>query len=96
MKLFETMKLFTPMTLQKFPPGKIVILLKLNFKLNYKLFLFPNHCEEYAEMRAFSDPYFPVYGQNSIRISLYKDRIVDRKKQTRESPYFGVFYTLNI
>ena len=57
---------------------------------------FDNHCEKYAEMRAFSDTYFPIYGQNSIRISPNKDRVVDRKKRIRESPYFGIFYKVNI
>ena len=39
----------------------------------------------------FSDSYFPVYGQNSIRISPYKDRIVDRKIRIRKSPYFSIY-----
>ena len=58
---------------------------------------------------AFSDPYFPVYGQNRIRIFPYLDRIggfVQIQENTdtilptygkiriRQSPYFGVFHTV--
>ena len=41
-----------------------------------QLFL-PNHCVKYAETRALSDPFFSVFGNNRIRISLYKNRIVN-------------------
>ena len=34
-----------------------------------------DHCTRYIEMRASSDPYFPLYGQN--RIFPYLDRIGD-------------------
>ena len=37
-----------------------------------------------AEIPAFSDPYFPVYGQNRIRIFPYLDRIED-SVQLREN-----------
>ena len=58
---------------------------------------------------AFSDPCFPVYGQNRIRIFSYLDRIGDfvqiqentdtilptyGKIRIRQSPYFGVFHTV--
>ena len=42
-----------------------------------KLLFCPNHCVKYAKMRAFSDPYFSIFGKNHIRISLYKDRIIN-------------------
>ena len=35
------------------------------------------HCVKYPEIRAFFDPYFPVYEQNRIRIFQYLDRIRD-------------------
>ena len=34
-----------------------------------------SHCVKYAEIRAFSDPYFPVCGQDRIGIFPYLDRI---------------------
>ena len=34
-----------------------------------------SHCVKYAEIRTFSDPYFPVFVQNPIRIFPYLDRI---------------------
>ena len=46
-------------------------------------------------MWVFSDPYFPVYKQNRIRIFQYKDRIVDGKIRIRGNPYFGIFYAVN-
>ena len=67
------------------------------------------HCVKYAKIRAFSDPYFPQYGQNRIRIFPYLDRIRDsvqirentdtilptyEKMRIRESPYFGIFHTV--
>ena len=41
-------------------------------------------------MRIFSDPYFPVYRQNCIRISPYKDRIADEKILIRENPFWHI------
>ena len=35
------------------------------------------HCAKYAEIRAFSDLYFPVYGQKRIRIFSHMARIGD-------------------
>ena len=35
------------------------------------------HCLKYGKMQAFCDPYFPVYGQNCVRIFAYMDRISD-------------------
>ena len=41
---------------------------------------------KYAEIRAFSDPYFPVYGENLIRIFSYLNRIGDSgSAQIREN-----------
>ena len=42
------------------------------------------HCVKYPEIQAFFDPYFPVYGQNRIRIFQYLDRIRD-SVQMREN-----------
>ena len=68
-----------------------------------------SHCVKYAQIQAFSDPYFPVCGQNHIRIFPYLDRIsnsvqkrvntdtilsIYRKFRIRESPYLGIFHTV--
>ena len=50
------------------------------------------HWVKYAETRAFSDTYFPVYGQNLIRTSPCLNRISDIR--IRESPYFGIFHSV--
>ena len=63
------------------------------------------HCIKYAEIQAFSDPYFPVYGQNHIRILLYFIyenifhifhifHISVFHMQIRESLYFGIFHVV--
>ena len=54
------------------------------------------HCVIYAKIRTFSDPYFPVYRQNGVRIFEIrenKDVILSicRKIQIRESPCFCIF-----
>ena len=62
-------------------------------------------CVKYAKIWAFSEPYFPVYGQSHIHIFAYLDRIresvqiwentgtipsIYRKIPIMESPYFGI------
>ena len=49
---------------------------------------------KYAEIRASSDPLFPVYGQNRIRIFPYLryDSVHIRENTDQESPHFGIFY----
>ena len=69
-----------------------------------------SHCVKYAEIRDFSNPYFPVCGQNRIRIFSYLDRIGDSvqirentdtilptygKIRIREIPYFGIFHAVS-
>ena len=64
---------------------------------------------KYTEIRAVSDLYFTVCGQNRIRIFPYLDRISDSvqirentdailptygKIRIRESPYFGIFHAV--
>ena len=44
---------------------------------------------KYALIRVFSDPYFPVYGQNHIPIFLY---FIYKKIWIRESLYFGILH----
>ena len=45
------------------------------------------HYVKYAILRVFSNPYFPLSGQN-LRFLLYGNM------QIRESPYFGIFYAV--
>ena len=67
-----------------------------------------NHFARYIKVRAFSDPYFTVYGQN--RIFPFLDRIRDSveiqentdtilpiygEMRTTESPYFGIFHKVD-
>ena len=42
---------------------------------------------KYAEIRAFSDPHFPAYGQNCTRIFPYLDRISDPLEITEKYGY---------
>ena len=51
-----------------------------------------SHWVKYAETRAFSDTYFPVYGQNRIRTLPCLNRISDIR--IRESHYFGIFQSV--
>ena len=78
--------------------------LLVNIRLLFSL------CVKYAEICVFSDPPFPVCGQNGIRISPYLDRISDfvqiwenadtilfanGKIRIRESPYFGIIHAVS-
>ena len=66
-------------------------------KINFKILIFlPYHCVKYAEMQDFFDTFFLAYGQNRIRVSPYKDRVVVRKIRIGRSRYFGIFYAVDI
>ena len=59
-------------------------------------FFYVYHCVEYAKIRTFSDPYFPVYRQNGVRIFEIRENTdvilsICRRIQIRESPCFCVF-----
>ena len=45
------------------------------------------HCVKYPEMQAFSDPYFPVYGQDRIRFRPYTE------KYRSEKPHISGYFT---
>ena len=67
------------------------------------LFIYCNtvdHCVRYVKERAFSDPYFPVYGQNrifdSFQIRENADAILSIHGEIRigESPYFDISHAV--
>ena len=41
-------------------------------------------------MRAYSNPYFPLYGQNHIRVFPHMDRVVDGKISIRGNQSFDI------
>ena len=83
--------------------SSFVLRYQQNFFFQFKSTL--RHCMKYGKIwRAFSDMYFPLHGQNRIRISPYmgiiykirknKDTIMSiyGKLRTRESRYFKIFH----
>ena len=67
-------------------------LIKENQVLLVSIELLFSYCVKYVEIRAFSDLYFPVCGQNRIFISLYLHRISDsvqiRENTDQRKPLF--------
>ena len=62
----------------------------------FSFFFDVHHCVKYSKIRTFSDPYFPVYRQNRVRIFKIRENTdiilsLYGKIQIRESPYFCIF-----
>lgn len=54
---------------------------------------------KYAKVRAFSDPYFTIFGQNrrfedSVQIRENKDTILSNLIMIKESPYLSTFLSV--
>ena len=57
------------------------------------------YCVKNAEIRAFSDPHFPAFGENQIRsfscLDSFSNSVEIRENiWIREYQYFGIFYAL--